>query len=94
VVHSGVAIQFNAPELSITQEESKMLATASAELMAQFDIAPDPKVAAVVGFVMVAGSIYGPRALQIRNRVKREGKPVKNKLGLHDNVVPLNETTG
>ncbi len=78
IVHAGIASATKVPELSIEDDEAKVLATAVASVLEEFDIQPDPKVQAIVGLVIAAGSIYGPRVYLIRERQK-EQRRVKNK---------------
>lgn len=40
--------------------------------MEQFDLRPDPKTQAIIGLVMTAGMIYGPRAYLIQYRRSQE----------------------
>lgn len=78
IVHAGIASATKVPELSIEEDEAKVLATAVASVLEEFDIQPDPKVQAIVGLVVAAGSIYGPRMYLIRERKKAQRK-VKEK---------------
>lgn len=78
IVHAGIASATKVPELSIEEDEAKVLAAAVASVLEEFDIQPDPKVQAIVGLVVAAGSIYGPRTYLIRERQKAQRK-VKEK---------------
>jgi hypothetical protein len=49
-----------------------MLATASANVLEQFDLKPDPKTQAIIGLVMAAGTVYGPRVYMIQVRRAQE----------------------
>jgi hypothetical protein len=73
-VHAGLAIAFKCPELPIDKEEGDMLANATVNMMAEFDIVPDPKTQAVIGMIIAAGIVYGPRAAMIRARLAQEAK--------------------
>jgi uncharacterized PurR-regulated membrane protein YhhQ (DUF165 family) len=53
-------------------QEAEALANATANVLIEFDIQPNPKVQAIVGLVMTAGSIYGPRVYLIRERKKAQ----------------------
>ena len=82
VVHAGLAGFTNTPELQIDDEEGNLLATATANVFEQFNFMPDPKIAAVVGLVMAAGKVYGPRVYLINARRSAEAKARKaNKNG-------------
>lgn len=78
VVHLGLANITNTPELVIDADESKLLANATANLLEQFDLKPDPKIQALIGLVMAAGTVYGPRAFMIRQRKLQEAKEKKD----------------
>lgn len=56
----------------IDEAEGRMLAEASANVMEQFDLKPDPKTQAIIGLVMAAGTVYGPRAVIIQMRKAQE----------------------
>jgi hypothetical protein len=72
IVHAGIAAATKCPEMEIDAEEGKILANASANVMAQFDLAPDPKTQAIIGLIMACGTVYGPRAFMIRMRQAQE----------------------
>ena len=74
IVHTGLAAASKTPELELSDKESEALGSATANVLAQFDIAPDPRVEAIVGLVTVAGMIYGPRMYLIRERKSEEKK--------------------
>lgn len=71
-VHLGIASALNTPEIKLKDDESKALAEATARVLEEFDWTPDPKVQAVVGLIMTAGSVYGPKVYFIRERKKAE----------------------
>lgn len=72
ILHLGIAAATKAPEMALEDSESEALAKATANVMDQFDIKPDPKIEALIGLMMVAGSIYGPRVYLIKERKKEE----------------------
>lgn len=72
VMHLGIAAATKSPEMALEDTEAEALAKATANVMSEFDIRPDPKIEALIGLVMVAGSIYGPRVYNIRERRKEE----------------------
>lgn len=49
-----------------------MLAAASANVMEEFDLKPDPKTQAIIGLVIAAGTVYGPRVVMIQMRKASE----------------------
>lgn len=73
----GIANVTATPELVIDGDEGKLLAKATANLLEQFDLKPDPKMQAVVGLVMAAGTVYGPRAYMIRQRKAQQAAEKK-----------------
>jgi hypothetical protein len=58
--------------LALDNSEAENLAKATATVLTEFDIRPDPKVEAVIGLVTAAGLIYGPRVYLITERKKQE----------------------
>lgn len=72
IVHAGLASATKTPELALDTDEATSLAQATANVLIEFDVQPNPKVQAVVGLVMVAGSLYGPRVYLIKERRKEE----------------------
>lgn len=74
IIHIGVATATKTPEMALEEEEAKTLAAATATVLQEFDIRPDPKVEAIVGLITAAGMIYGPRAYLISERKKEEKK--------------------
>lgn len=72
-LHMGVAAATKTPELVLTEDETKALSNATANVLSEFDIRPSPKAEAIVGLVVTAGGIYGPRAYFIRERI-RDGR--------------------
>lgn len=71
-VHLGLASVSKTPELVLTDDESKALASATATVLEEFDWTPDPKVQAIVGLITTAGVVYGPKVYFIRERKKAE----------------------
>lgn len=72
IAHIGLASAFSTPELALEDAESKRMAEATGRVLQEFDIRPNPKAEAIIGLVICAGSIYGPRAYMINERKKRE----------------------
>lgn len=78
LLHMGIASATSAPEMVIDKNESDMLAKATVNLLDQFDITPDPKMQAVAGLIIAAGSVYGPRVYLIRERLKEQARNREN----------------
>lgn len=74
IIHTALAAATKTPELALEDEESRALATATANVLNEFDITPDPKIQAIVGLIATAGMIYGPRVVLIRMRKASEEK--------------------
>jgi hypothetical protein len=72
IVHVGLASVTKTPELVLDDDDAKALTGATCNVLEQFDITPNPKVAAVIGLVTTAGMIYGPKVYMIRERKKEE----------------------
>ena len=72
IVHAGIASVSKTPELALEEDEADSLAKATANVLQEFDIAPNPKVQAVVGLVVTSGTIYGSKIYLIRERKKEE----------------------
>lgn len=70
VLHMGIASATKTPELALDESEANSLAQATANVLNEFDIQPNPKVEAIIALGIVAGSIYGPRAYVINERIK------------------------
>lgn len=78
VLHTGIAGATKTPEIAIDKDDADTLAKATSNVLAEFNIAPDPKVAAVIGLVIAAGSVYGPMAVSIRLRKQAEAKATQD----------------
>ena len=78
IVHAGLASATKTPELALEIDDAEALANATANVLIEFDIQPNPKVQAVVGLVMTAGAVYGPKVYMIRERWKEERKETNN----------------
>lgn len=76
IVHLGIASASKTPELNLDQGEADSLAMATANVLEQFDIRPDPRIEAIVGLVTTAGIVYGPKIYLIRERKKEEREVV------------------
>lgn len=72
LLHIGIATATKTPELKLTDEETKRMAQATARVLEEFDVRPDPKVEALVGLIIACGSIYTPRVYFVRERLKKE----------------------
>lgn len=74
IVHVGLAKFTKIDELEIDDAESSVLAKAVDNVMSHFDIAPDPKVQAIVGLITVCAGIYGPRFYLYNERMKKAAR--------------------
>lgn len=73
-IHVTIAVGLKAPEMELEDTEAKNLSQAVVNVLDQFNIVPDPKITAVVGLVMTASAIYGPRAYLISERLAAQKK--------------------
>lgn len=71
-IHLALSAITKMPELALDEAESKKLAEAASAVQAQYDVTLNPKMLAWSQLVIVAGAIYGPRAIAVSMRVKRE----------------------
>lgn len=78
IVHAGLASATKTPEIALADEDSKALAEATARVLDEFDIRPDPKIEAIIGLITTASVVYGPRAYMINMRRKVEADAKKN----------------
>lgn len=83
IMHVGMAEMTKTPELALSEVEASGLATSAVNVLDQFDITPDPKMQAIVGLLMTAGMIYGPRMYNIQSRVKAEKSEPKSSASMH-----------
>lgn len=74
IVHLGLAAATKTPELALDDKEAETLAAATAHVLQEFDIRPDPKVEACFALVVACGTVYGPKVYFIRERWKEEAK--------------------
>lgn len=72
IVHAGLASASKTPELNLGEDDANSLAMATANVLEQFNIKPDPKIEAIVGLVVVAGTVYAPKLIMVRERLKEE----------------------
>lgn len=72
IVHAGIASATKTPELALEDDDASALAQATTNVLVEFDIQPNPKVQAIVGLVMTAGAVYGPKVYMIKERRKEE----------------------
>lgn len=49
-----------------------MLASASVNVMRQFDLTPDPKTQAIIGMIIACGTVYAPRVYLYNARKEQE----------------------
>lgn len=71
-MHVMGAAFFQTPELVLAPAEAKALADATAAVAAHYDALIDPKTAAWLNLALVAGGIYGTRAMAVWSKKKTE----------------------
>jgi len=94
IVHVGFAGITDNPELAIDEDEARMLANAGANVLEQFDLKPDPKTQAIVGLVIAAGTVYGPRAYMISARKAQARAERKANAATGEGVAGVYAATG
>lgn len=68
----GAAIT-KVPELRIDEDEAKILGDAVARVNREFGVElMSPKMSAIVNLAIAAGTVYGPRAVAVHQRLKTE----------------------
>jgi hypothetical protein len=74
IFHIALATATKTPELVIEDSEAKSLATATVNVLDQYDIRPDPKIEAIIGLIGVSCATYIPRYMSIKMRKEQERK--------------------
>jgi hypothetical protein len=69
ILNTGIAYLTKFEDFKLDDSEAMDMAKATANVMAQFDYVPDPKVAAVLGLVTTTSMIYGPRLYLYRRHI-------------------------
>lgn len=69
--HDMAAVLLKSPELSISENDAKLLAKGCQAVLAQYSFNPNPKVMAWLQLSAAAGMIYGPRVAMIMDRRKK-----------------------
>lgn len=72
MVHIGLSAVTKTPEMTLDQAEADLLAEATVNVLREFDIKPDPRAEAVIGLIVAAGTVYGPRVYLVKARQKTE----------------------
>jgi len=89
-LHQIGAATLQIPELELTKDEAKKLGDAIEGVNEHFKLSLDPKTAAMIELVQVAGVIYVPRgvSLYIRKKMERDSRP-RSSESLKTNVAPV-----
>lgn len=93
LVHMGLAGLTKFPDFALDNDEAKALANSVSNVLAEFDVEPNPKFVALIGLASTASIVYGPRVYlykQQKSKKKDNKKEVKES---GDNVIdmsPLN----
>lgn len=96
ILNLGIATLTSFEDFKLDDGEAKEMAKATANVMAQFDYVPDPKVAAVLGLVTTTSMIYGPRVYLFRKdrAAKRVAKRAANIVEADENASTGGTTGG
>ena len=79
-MHVAVSKATKTPEIEIDSGDAQTLAAATANVLREFDITPDPKIAAVIGLIVAAGGVYGPMGVSIKLRKDKEARERRNSI--------------
>ena len=71
ILNTGIAYLTRFDDFKLEDDEAQSMAEATANVMAQFDYVPDPKVAAILGLVTTSSMIYGPRLYLYRKEIAK-----------------------
>lgn len=74
ILNTGIAFLTQFDDFKLSDGEAMQMASATANVMEQFDYVPDPKVAAVLGLVTTTSMIYGPRVWLYRSHKEKQRK--------------------
>lgn len=69
-IHTVLAASVSVEELAITQEEAHQLAVAAKGVADYYPVYVDPKKLAIMNLLIVAGTVYGSRAVAIYAKTK------------------------
>jgi hypothetical protein len=69
ILNTGLAFVTKFDDWNLSDPEAMDMATATANVMSQFDYMPDPKVTAVLGLVTTTSMIYGSRVYLYRKHL-------------------------
>lgn len=81
ILNLGIATLTKFEDFKLDDSEAMEMAKATANVMAQFDYVPDPKVAAVLGLVTTTSMIYGPR-VYLFNKDRAQKKAARREAGI------------
>ena len=77
ILHMGIASATKFDDFAIEKKEADALSASIANVMAQFDWAPDPRFTAIAGLVTTSATIYGPRLYLYREHAKAKAQEKK-----------------
>ncbi len=83
-LHGFIAMSTGISELTLSEDESKLLAEAAVNFANEFDLIINPKVTASLQLFGACAMIYGPRLLMLK---KRANEAAKSKLILPETPV-------
>lgn len=81
ILNLGIATFTKFEDFKLDDSEAMEMAKATANVMAQFDYVPDPKIAAVLGLVTTTSMIYGPR-VYLFNKDRAQKKAARREAGI------------
>lgn len=78
-IHMAAAGFLATPELVLEKPEADMLAVPLAKIADDMGFTPDPRIMNAIALLGAAGIIYGPRYVNIRDRLKKEAGEKRTK---------------
>lgn len=81
--HASLAVMTQTPELALDETEADGLSKSTLNLLALYDIRPDPKVEAAIMLAGQIGLVYGTRIVAIRARKAQEVREKPGTAGVY-----------
>lgn len=86
MAHGALSALTKTPELEITDNEARMLATPLSEIFVLYDVQPPPQLMLAMEMTTAASYVYGPKLYMWRERMKEEAE--KRKAQQAHNITP------
>lgn len=90
LVHMGLAGVTKFPDFALDPKtEAEPLANSISNVLAEFDVEPNPKFTAMVGLISTASVIYGPRIYLYKQQKEEQKKEKKKEQSQDNNVIDM-----